>query len=338
MRDWRFWLGAAISIGFIAFALSRIPDWHRFGQSLLSIKLIYILPILGTYFLILAFRALRWYYLLRFAGKAAFSSVISGIVICYFGNNILPLRAGDLLRAVVVGKRDDLSISSILATVVVERIFDSLVILIFLAVVLITLDFPESYADIETALHRGGIAAIALGAALVVFLYMLYLWTEPTMKLVNFFLKIFPERWSRKLRTVIDNFTRGLKILGNPLSLLVVFLLSLPVWLINLGPVYFTGASLGINIPLTGCILILMLGAFSTTIPAAPGYWGTFHLIIAAGLKFLGLTSEEGALTYAIVLHAVYFFPVVIIGLFIAWREGYSLTQLQKEAVSGDQV
>ncbi len=332
MRNWRFWLGALISLAFIALALSQIPDFQRFKHSLLSVRLAYIAPILIAYFLILIFRALRWQYLLHFTGHARFSSSLSGIIICYFGNNILPLRAGDLLRAVVVGKRDEISISAVLATVVVERIFDSLVILMFLAAILINLEFPESYQNLENALHQGGIAAIVLAAGLVVFLYLLYLWTEPMMKLITFFLRYLPQRWSESLEGIIENFIQGLKILGSPLSLLIVFLLSLPVWLVNLGPVYFVGMSLGIQIPFTGCLLILLLGAFSSTIPAAPGYWGTFHLITAAGVKFLGLLPDEDALTYAIVLHAIYFFPVVIIGILVAWQEGYSLAQLQKEA------
>jgi uncharacterized protein (TIRG00374 family) len=322
MKDWRFWLGALISIAFIAFALSQIPDFHRLGQSLLSVRLAYLAPILTAYFLIILFRALRWQYLLHFTGPGRFSSSLSGIIICYFGNNILPLRAGDLLRAYVVGKRDDKSISAVLATVVVERLFDSLVILMFLAALLITLDFPESYQSLERALHQGGIAAIILAAGLVVFLYLLYFWTGPTMKLIAFFLRYLPRSWSESIEGIIENFIQGLKILGSPLSLLIVFLLSLPVWLVNLGPVYFVGASLGIRIPLTGCLLLLLLGAFSSTIPAAPGYWGTFHVITAAGIKFLGLLPDEGALTYAIVLHAIYFFPIVIIGMFVAWQEG----------------
>jgi uncharacterized protein (TIRG00374 family) len=334
MKDWRFWLGVIISLGFMAYALQNIPDWHQMGRSLLSIKFIYLIPILGAYTLILLFRALRWQFILKSSAPTRFSSSLNGIIICYMGNNILPLRAGDVLRAVVVGKRENKSISAVLATVVVERLFDSLMILIFLSALLMSLTFPESYSHLENALHKGGIAALVLALALMVFLYLLYFWNQPMMKIISFFLGVFPKRWNEIIEGILNNFIQGLKILGSPSRLFITFLLSVVVWLVNLGTVYFVGKSMGIHIPFQGCLLLLFLGAFSSMIPAAPGYWGTFHVITAAGIKFLGLLPDEGALAYAIVLHAIYFFPVVIVGLFVAWREGYSLAQLRKEAVT----
>jgi uncharacterized protein (TIRG00374 family) len=233
-----------------------------------------------------------------------------------------------------VGKREQESISAVLATVVVERLFDSLIILIFLSLLLMNLEFPESFRYLESSMHQGGVAALVLAASLVVFLYMLYYWTRPTMRVISFFLRALPQRAGEVIEGIIKNFIQGLRILGSPVRLFVVFLLSAAVWLINLGPVYFVGVSMGIHIPFWGCVLILFLGAISTTIPAAPGFWGTFHVITAMGIRFLGLLPEGDALGYAIVLHAVYFFPVTLVGLVVAWREGYSIARLQEEALT----
>ncbi len=109
-------------------------------------------------------------------------------------------------------------------------------------------------------------------------------------------------------------------------------MLSILTWFTNLIPIWFIGLSFDIHISFMGCLFILLLGAVAASIPAAPGFWGAFHYATKRGLIFLGLLGQVEALSYAIVLHASYFFPVIIVGLIMVWLEGYSLGQLRHEA------
>ena len=77
---------------------------------------------------------------------------------------------------------------------------------------------------------------------------------------------------------------------------------------------------------------MMVVGAAAASIPATPGFFGTFHAFNQQALVFLTNVDPAVALSFAIVLHATYYFPVVIVGALVAWREGYSLTQLKQEA------
>jgi len=113
---------------------------------------------------------------------------------------------------------------------------------------------------------------------------------------------LFGEKIHQFVLAELKKFSQGLLILGKPYRLLVVAIFSFFVWAVNLLPIYFVGLSFGYKFSVMGMVLILFLGAFSAAIP------------------------------FAIVLHAFYYFPVLIVGLILAWREGYSLSELEKEA------
>ena len=332
MKNWRFWLGLIISGVFIWIALRQIKDWHLFFASFKEIHYWVILPALIGYFSILVFRAWRWHYILKSHLEIKFSSSLIALIICYMANNILPFRAGEVIRAIVLSRREKKAFSPVFATVVIERIFDSLIILVFLAVLLFHLTIPSDYKNIAIALKKGGIIALAGAVILIVFLYFLYYARERVIGISDRFFSVFGKKIHNFVIQELDKFSQGLIILGNPFRLLVVVGFSFLVWGVNLIPIYYIGVGFGTQISIIGLLLLLFLGAFSAAIPAAPGFWGTFHYITALGINFLGALPQEKALPFAIVLHAFYYFPVLIVGLILAWKEGYSLTELEREA------
>jgi len=127
-------------------------------------------------------------------------------------------------------------------------------------------------------------------------------------------------------------FAEGLSILGKPVRLFNVLALSILAWITNLLPIYIIGLSFGVNLSFIGSMFVLTLGAFAAAIPAAPGFIGVFHYATQQGMIFLGLLGTEEALSYATVLHACYFFPVIVVALILFWKEGYSLSKLKEEA------
>jgi len=336
MKNWRFWVGVAISALFIGVSLHQVKDWHAFLNSFRQVKLWVLIPTILTYTLVMLSRGWRWYYIMNSQLKVRYSSSLSGLIIGYMGNNILPFRAGELIRAVVVAKREKQSFTPVFASVVVERIFDGLAVLVFLAVILIWLKFPAEHQMLKETLRKGGIGALVGAIGLMVFLYALYLSREPVVKLAGKILKPFGSKAEEFGVRELDKFSRGLIILGKPSRMVVVMLQSFLVWLVNLLPIYFVGLGFGAHFSFMGLLLLLFLGAFSAAIPAAPGFWGTFHFITSRGIIFLGALPPEAALSMATVIHAFYYFPTLLIGLLLLWLQGYSIFELEHEAEAAE--
>jgi len=332
MRNWKFWLGVAVSLVFITIALLQIKDWGAFLRSFQAADLRFVLLMIAGYFLVFALRTLRWQYILWSVARPRLSSTFIALVICYMGNNIFPLRAGEVLRVVVLNRRHQIPVSSGLATVVVERLADVFTMLLFLGLLFLTLQFPPQYQVVLGALKKGGALAIVSTIALILFLYGLYIGSGWVERMVARVLSILPDRGQARFQEILKSFVQGLHILGRPTRLLNLFLLSAVIWLANLLPVYFVGLAFHWHLSFFGSLLLLFLGAVAASLPAAPGFWGTFHFLTAQGLAFLGLGPQETALSYAIVLHAGYYFPVLLLGAILAWREGYSLSAARAAA------
>ena len=166
MRRWQFWLGIAVSAAFLLWALQGL-DLKQVWEDLQHGNYLWLIPSVAVYFLAVLVRTWRWDYLLRPLKRIAIRRLFPVVVIGYMGNNIFPFRIGELLRAYVLKRNEDVSISSSLATIVVERIFDGLTMLLFVFVALPTVpSLPDSLRYIVIV---GGV--LFLGA-LVVFLFL----------------------------------------------------------------------------------------------------------------------------------------------------------------------
>src|SRR3990172_12910603 len=130
MKRWQFWLGVLISAVFLFFVVRKL-DWVGFWLTLKTANYWWIIPGVAVYFVAVWARAWRWHYLLK-PIKAIKTGVMFPITcIGYMGNNIYPARAGEVLRAVVLKRKEGVPISASLATIIVERIFDGVVMLGF---------------------------------------------------------------------------------------------------------------------------------------------------------------------------------------------------------------
>ena len=133
MKRWKFWLGLAISVVFMYFALKNLK-LDEFWQAMKTANYWWILPGIAVYFIAVWVRAWRWHYLLRPIKKIPTRVMFPVTCIGYMGNNIYPARAGEVLRAVVLKRREGVPVSASLATIIVERIFDGVVMLAFVFV------------------------------------------------------------------------------------------------------------------------------------------------------------------------------------------------------------
>jgi uncharacterized protein (TIRG00374 family) len=279
-------------------------------------------PGLAIYFLGMLVRTWRWGYLLKPLKKVPAKTLFPIILIGYMGNNVFPLRMGEVLRSLVLKRRDEVSISGSLATIVVERIFDAVVILGF---VLLNLG---QLSNLTNVAQLSGLASWAAAIFLVGLILFIAIAIFPQMasRLIHAILnKIIPERWRNTALDLIDKFLDGLKSLRSPKDVFMIFLTSILVWLLETGLYWSVSQALGLELSFQSLMLLNGVVNMVLLIPAAPGGLGTFDAAGRAMLEAYGVASEP-ALGYTLVLRAALWVPVTLIGVIFFLREGLKLT------------
>jgi hypothetical protein len=323
MKRWQFWLGVVISALFLYRVLDDI-DFPALWQGFLQANYLWILPGVAVYFVAVWARAWRWHYLLR-PLKAIPTRVMFPIVtIGYAGNNIYPARAGEVVRAIVLRRKTGIPVSASLATVIVERIFDGVVMLAF-----VFLNLPElaRLTDEFSVLGSFTIQDISLWGslafigALLAFL-LAAMFPNGTEKIVTALVnRLAPATIRPGVLEVAGRFLSGLESLRSPREVLMVFLTSVVIWLLETVKYWFVMIAFDFNVSFFTLMLMNGVVNLATTIPSAPGYIGTFDLPGIAVLQAYGVDREVAA-SYTFVLHFALWLPITLLGLFYMAREG----------------
>jgi uncharacterized protein (TIRG00374 family) len=321
MKKWQFWVGILISAVFLWWALSKL-NLGDFWQSIRTANYWWILPGVVVYFVGLWVRAWRWHYLLK-PIKAVKTRVMFPITcIGYMGNNIYPARAGEVLRAVVLKRREGVPISASLATIIVERIFDGVVMLAFVFV-----NLPELAKLTGSSGFVGNIQQVALWGtgiffgALVIFL-LAAMFPHLTARIGQWFIdRTLPKRIREQTSGIMHKFLDGLASLRSPVNVLMVFFTSVLIWLLETVKYWFVMHAFTFSVSFFALMLLNGVANLATTIPAAPGYIGTWEAVTKAVLTAYTVPGAE-ALGYAVVLHVALWLPVTLVGAYFMTREG----------------
>jgi glycosyltransferase 2 family protein len=327
MKRWQLWVGVLISAYFLFQVLDDI-DFPALWQGFRQANYLWILPGVAVYFVGVWARAWRWHYLLR-PLKAIPTRVLFPIVtIGYAGNNIYPARAGEVVRAVVLGRKTGVPVSASLATVIVERIFDGVVMLGF---VFLNLTELARLANEITVIGNFTIQDVALWGslaftgALLVFL-LAAMFPQSAEKIVSSAVhRLLPASLGAKVLGVMGRFLSGLESLRSPREVLMVFLTSVVIWLLETVKYWFVMFAFDFQVSFFTLMLMNGVVNLATTIPSAPGYIGTFDLPGIAVLQAYGIDKELAA-SYTFVLHFALWLPITVLGLYYMAREGVRWT------------
>lgn len=320
LRQKRFWLGVIISLALLGFLFYK-TDVAAMSAALASADYLFLLPALALYFTGVFVRAIRWHFLLRSIQNIPIRRLFPVVVIGYMANDILPARIGELVRAYVLGQQERISKASTLVTIFVERLFDGLTMIAFIAGASF---FLPLNAYLKTLLGLGAVVFVGVILALV----LLATLRERLDPLIHFFIARLPAHWGERAAKLIHSFLHGLSVLRNPVDALAAFGLSVLAWLLEAG--MYLALALGFKIyqPYAVFLLATAVANLLTIAPSTPGYVGVFD----APVKYI-LTQfrveDNLATSYTLVLHAALILPIVLLGIFYAWRAGLSLGQLE---------
>jgi glycosyltransferase 2 family protein len=321
MKRWQFWLGVVISIVFVAVALRGLR-LDQFWTAVKNANYWWLLPGIAVYFVAVWARAWRWHYLLRPMKTIPTQRVFPITVIGYMGNNVYPARAGEVLRAVLLKRQEEVAVSASLATIIVERIFDGVVMLGFVFVNLPELARLTSNSGFVGNIQQVAVigTAVFLGALGIFLLAAMFPATSIRVgeTMIN---RVLPERIGPGAIGLMHRFLDGLASLRSPINILMVFLTSVIIWLLETGKYWFVMHAFSFHVSFFALMLMNGIVNLATTIPSAPGYIGTFDAPGIAVLTAYGVDQATAA-GYTLVLHVALWLPITLLGAYLLTRQG----------------
>ena len=318
------WLGVGISVLFLYMALRGLNlalVWEVMKQA----NYWWIIPGVLVYFVAVWLRTWRWHYMLRQFKPVPVKRLFPVVCIGYAGNNIYPARAGEVIRSYVLKKNEDIPISGSLATVLVERIFDGLVMLLFVFFALpFTPGIPDNYRRFVVLLSA------IFGIALVVFIAVAARPHWVTAIYTPLATRLLPTSIREKTDHMVDRFLFGLASLQSPFDVVMIFFTSVLVWLAETLKYWFVMHAFDFSVSFV--VLMLMNGIVNlfTTLPSAPGYIGTFDAPGIEVLVTVGGVDRTTATAYTLVLHAALWLPITALGIYYFFRERLHWSDFEK--------
>ena len=321
------YLGYIISIALVYFAFRKV-EFRDMWFSLKTANYWWIIPNLVLIMLAMWYRAYRWKFIVNPIKKIRMGKLFSSTMIGFMASNVLPLRLGEFVRAWSLGYIANVSRSAVLATVVIERIFDSFVLLSFLTVILIfkKLPLPKELQDF------GYLFLVINLAALAVLIY-LKIKPEPTLRLLGFLFSVFPSKLRTKIMEIFTKFTEGLQVMGDFKAILRISFQSILLWFMTGISNYFIFLAFGFDLPLNASFVVLVIVSIGIMIPQSPGFVGGYHLCVWYGLKPYGV-PQDAAMACAVIMHGAQYIIITLVGFYYLRREHLSLKEAEAESIT----
>ena len=317
-RSPRVWIGVPISLLFLVLAF-RGQDPAEIRDAFARVDWRLLAPALLLLYTGIAIRTWRWRILLRPVCDIPTRAVLPVMIVGYAANNVLPLRAGELVRAWALERRYGVRKSAALATIAVERLFDGVTMLLFVG-------GAATVIGLNAELRHVALVAAAVFAAAIVGLVILLVGGPLRDRLLHLVLRPLPDRLAARVERMAESFLAGLGVLSRRQDLALVALSSIVAWAFE-ASMYWTvarafGGPLAAAMTPTGALLTTAIGNLATLVPSGPGYVGTFEAGVLLAVNGALGVGRGLALSYAVLLHAILWLPVTVWGAVEWWRIG----------------
>jgi len=294
----------------------------------------WIAPTIALCVITFVLRTLRWQLILRSVDQIGFQQAFHPLMIGFMMNCVLPGRVGELARPVLLRQKHGISVTTGIATVAAERIFDICMLITLFALVFATVTSRPDLAGDYFGFHLGSsvlksaaLGMIRLSIALIICIALLTIGvTRRSIKACigqtgRYLVAILPraqtkiERLTGFIIGVMDNFAVGLSLVRNPVRMLACVALTILIWgLTAISYLIFAKGCPGIKLSATEFTTVMVVICFAIALPSVPGFWGVWEAGGVFALSIFGV-AEKDALGFTLVNHAAQLFPVIAIGL-----------------------
>lgn len=327
LRSVRFWASLAISVVLIGLFL-RATHPSEIQSALEDANYWWLFPAFGVLLLAISARCVRWSVLMRPVAPMSPARLFPYAIIGYMANNLLPARAGEVVRAYVLGDRENVSKMGTFGTIAVERLFDGCVLVLMLLAAGSYVGFEDSKLQIIAI-----VSTIVFLAALVGF-YILTLREERARRVIHFFLRVLPGKFESRAESLADQLVGSLRSVHDPRSLGLVFFFSLLAWTIEAGSYAVIGQGFDMNVGFAHYMLLLAAANLAIIVPTFFGGTGPFEWAAKLVLVGAGVPGDVAS-AYSIISHALILIPTTVLGLVLLWSFGVSfrtMTRLESPA------
>ncbi len=320
------WVGVAVSVGALALA-SRSLSIDEVVDALTAANYLWLIPALAALLIGLVLRARRWQLLFHPVGGLRLSNLFGAMNVGYLLNNVLPFRVGELGRAYVIGKVEDVGWVHVLTTIVVERLLD---VLIVVALLLILLPFVD-----EPGWATGPALVLGLGVlVLATVLAAIARARRFALHVVEWLLRLAPEGLRGRLRESAEAALDGFATLGHPPVLLRAGAWSAAAWAFSSLYLYFILLAFDLELTYAAPLLVMVATALGMIVPSSAGYIGVYHAIAIETLTSVFAVERADAAGFALVSHALFYLVPIILGMAYLWSRRESWRDMLSGAFS----
>jgi hypothetical protein len=305
----------------------------------------------GLIFVSFILRTLRWQIIVNSVHKIGFSGAFHPLMIGFMLNCILPGRAGEVARPVILQQNSQVPFTTGFATVAAERVFDMAILIMLFAIVLakVPIDAVPEMTFGQIRLNRqtlemaaGGmmkLCILAIAAMLLLVFARTRQWItgwilkSPTLL---FFLSSSAKEWverkaARPVVKLMENVASGFSLLKSGRHFAACLALSVLIWIVQgLSFYIFSLGCPGIDITIAQMFTVMVLICFFIAMPSVPGYWGLWEAGGIFALSLFGVLSKDAA-GFTLANHALQILPIVIIGLISAVISGVNIMKIRPE-------
>lgn len=302
-------------------------EWALVGRYLSGVKL---WPLVAGFIIInltMLARSLRWQVLLAPIAPVKLDNAMAATAIG-FGSLFVVGRASEIIRPLVLSMRENLKPSATLATILIERIYDTAAVVTLFAFNLLffTLPAPDSERVKQLAAIRGIGLALLLGLSAGIVTLVLLRLKAP--QIIGWLAARITVRWFQPILNFIRHLADGLSVLVSLRALALSLFYTVCVWALVTTGTWLVLLAFGQSFALSQVIFVLGFGLIGSLVPTPGGAAGAFHATAAKGFEFLGLEHNLAA-AIAIVYHLIAFGSPLLVGLFYLLRDGIRISQLR---------
>jgi uncharacterized protein (TIRG00374 family) len=324
LRRWWYLFTGLLIGGIFLYITARNIDLTAAVEAIYAVNVLWLLPLTVIFILNTALRSARWRLMFPDDSRPSFRHTLDAFLIGKVGNNVMPGKLGELLRAGVLGRvLPTVGVSGSLATIVLEKVIDALAVLLLLGMALLLAPLP-------TWVARAGIVMLVAFPMLLVVLLIV----QKTQERIPFSAHTdsstgIVARLARLVRNGVSKFSTGLYALRNTRHFTFLAVLTLVIWGWEVVIMFICLQAFTLSVPFSAAIVTLVFLCVGSMLPSAPGLVGTYQLFIVSALQLYAV-SDTGAFGLAVFLNLYVIVMTTVLGLAALFLEGglYNLRQV----------
>jgi uncharacterized protein (TIRG00374 family) len=322
---WRGSIALAITVGLLWWAFKDV-SWAELWQHVRESDPLLMFAGVVVANLVFPLRALRWRPILDpVAPNLPYGPLWRATAIGFMANSVLPSgRAGEIVRPFMLVRETQIPFSAAFASLVVDRVFDALCVLLLILVALLDPSMPEG---ISYDAFLGTTVFIIVG--LTIALYAIVFFPDVLIRVFEAFARRVAPKFEERGRDMLRSFAAGLGVLRQPRRFIVVFLWAMAMWLVQPLGFWLGFKAIGIDVSFMAALLVQGIIVFAVVVPSTPGFFGLFEAGAKTGLAIYGV-HENLALAWGLTFHILSLIPIVVIGLYYLARSGVKLSDLKQ--------